>query len=221
MRPWRRAILSELAHYQRYSPLRESTQGLAFLFVELGRLTLLEVARRTGFGELIFFFELAELERLILEGVNAETAARARDRRRRLQAARRLDLPHIVRSDDLEAIGRPPAVDAGTRELTGLPVSSGTARGRARVVQSLDEALGLEAGEILVAVSADPSWTPLFLVAGALVLEQGGMLSHPAIVAREYGLPAVVNVPHATHLIRTGQPLRVDADRGRVVLEGG
>ena len=112
-------------------------------------------------------------------------------------------------------------MDAGTRELTGLPVSSGTARGRARVVQSLDQALGLEAGEILVAVSADPSWTPLFLVAGALVLEQGGMLSHPAIVAREYGLPAVVNVPHATHLIRTGQLLQVDADRGRVILEEG
>jgi len=221
MRPWRRAILRELTHYQCYSPLRESTQGLAFLFVELARRTLLEAARRTGLGELIFFFELAELERLILEGADAGIAARARDRRHRLQAARRIDVPHLVRSDDLEAIGRAPAVDAGARELTGLPVSSGTARGRARVVQSLDEALGLEAGEILVAVSADPSWTPLFLVAGALVLEQGGMLSHPAIVAREYGLPAVVNVPHATHLIRTGQPLRVDADRGRVVLEEG
>jgi pyruvate,water dikinase len=87
------------------------------------------------------------------------------------------------------------------------------------VVRGLDEARELEAGEILVAASADPSWTPLFLVAGAIVLEQGGILSHPAIVAREYGLPAVVDVPHATHLIRTGQPLLVDADRGQVVLE--
>ena len=64
-----------------------------------------------------------------------------------------------------------------------------------------------------------PPGTPLFLVAGGIVLEQGGILSHPAIVAREYGLPAVVNVPHATRLIRTGQQLLVDANRGRVVVE--
>ena len=115
---------------QENRPLRESTQGLAFLFVELGRLTLLEVACRTGLGELVFFFELTELERLILEGVDAEIASRARDRRHRLQMMRRLDLPHVVRSDDLEAIGRAPAVDADARELTGLTVSSGTARGR-------------------------------------------------------------------------------------------
>ena len=110
-------------------------------------------------------------------------------------------------------------VDPDAREFFGQSVSTGVVRGPARVVHGLDQARELEAGEILVAVSADPSWTPLFLVAGGIVLEQGGILSHPAIVAREYGLPAVVNVPHATHLIRTGQLLLVDADRGRVVVE--
>jgi phosphoenolpyruvate synthase/pyruvate phosphate dikinase len=219
LRPWRRAILRELDYYQRYSPLRESTQALCFLFIELARRVLLEAARRAGVGELIFYLTLAEVERLIAQGADPEVVERARSRRERLQAARRIYVPHLVRSDDLDAIGRAPPVDPAARELLGQSVSAGVVRGRARVVQGLDEARELEAGEILVAASADPSWTPLFLVAGGIVLEQGGMLSHPAIVAREYGLPAVVDVPHSTRLIRTGQLLLVDANRGRVVVE--
>jgi len=219
LRPWRRAILKELDCYQRYSPLRESTQALGFHFIELARRVLLEVARRAGVGELIFFFRLAEIETLIDQGAAPEAVERARARRERLRAAQRIHLPHLIRSDDLEAIGRPPLVDRGARELLGQSVSPGVVRGRARVVRGLDEARELEAGEILVAASADPSWTPLFLVAGGVVLEQGGILSHPAIVAREYGLPAVVDVPHVTRLVRSGQRLLLDADRGRVVIE--
>jgi pyruvate,water dikinase len=219
LRPWHGAILRELDYYQRYSPLRESTQALGFLFIELARRVLLEASRRAGVGELIFCFTLAEIEKLVIQGPDPEAVERARSRRERLQAARRIYLPHLVRSDDLEAIGRPPAVDPAARELLGQSVSAGVVRGRARVVHGLDEARELEAGEILVAASADPSWTPLFLVAGGIVLEQGGILSHPAIVAREYGLPAVVDVPHLTRLIRTGQLLLVDANRGRVVVE--
>ncbi len=219
LRPWRRAIARELDHYQRYSPLRESTQALGFHFIELARRALLEAARRTGAGELIFFFTLAEVEKLIEEGADPEALARARNRRERLRAARQIYLPHLIRSDDLAAIGRLPPVDPDARELHGQSVSGGVVRGRARVVHGLDEARELQAGEILVAAAADPSWTPLFLVAGAVVLEQGGILSHPAIVAREYGLPAVVDVPHVTRVIRSGQLLLVDADRGRVVVE--
>lgn len=219
LRPWRRAITRELDHYQRYSPLRESTQALGFHFIELARRVLLEAARRSGVGELIFFFTLAEVEKLIEKGADPETMERARIRRERLRSARRIYLPHLLRSDDLAAIGRPPPLDPDARELHGQSVSAGVVRGRARVVHGLDEARELQAGEILVAASADPSWTPLFLVAGALVLEQGGILSHPAIVAREYGLPAVVDVPHVTQTIRSGQLILVDADRGRVVIE--
>jgi pyruvate,water dikinase len=219
LRPWRRAILRELDYYQRYSPLRESTQALGFLFIELARRALLEAARRAGVGDLIFYFTLAEIEKLVGEGADSQVAERARNRRERLQAARRIYLPHLVRSDDLDAIGRAPLVDPAAREFLGQSVSTGVVRGRARVVHGLDEARELEAGEILVAASADPSWTPLFLIAGGIVLEQGGILSHPAIVAREYGLPAVVDVPHSTRLIRSGQLLLVDANRGRVVVE--
>ena len=99
--------------------------------------------------------------------------------------------------------------------LTGTAASAGSAEGTARVV--LDPAgARLSAGEILVAPSTDPGWTPLFLTASAVVLEMGGVNSHGAVVAREYGIPAVVGVSRATELIADGQPVRVDGSAGRV-----
>jgi pyruvate,water dikinase len=87
--------------------------------------------------------------------------------------------------------------------------------GRARVV--LDPADSeLQPGEILVAPSTDPGWTPLFLTASGLVMEMGGAMSHGAVVAREYGIPAVVGVPFATQRIATGQQITVDGSRGTV-----
>ena len=214
--PFRKWLLD---YYQRYSPLREATQGLSYHFIELARRVLLEAAERLDFGELIFFLTLDEIERLLSSpALGGELASRAHERRERLRAVRKLYLPHALRSDQLDAIGRAPTLAPGTRELRGQAVSAGLARGRARVVQTLDEARELEPGEILVTTSADPSWTPLFLVAGGLVLEQGALLSHPAIVAREYGLPAVVNVAGATQLLVTGQEITLDGDGGRVLL---
>jgi phosphoenolpyruvate synthase/pyruvate phosphate dikinase len=92
---------------------------------------------------------------------------------------------------------------------------------RARVILDPGEA-SLEPGEILVAPSTDPGWTPLFLTAGGLVMEMGGPMSHGAIVAREYGIPAVVGVPDATEHIETGQRITVDGSAGEVTpdLEG-
>lgn len=100
--------------------------------------------------------------------------------------------------------------------LEGWAASPGSARGAARVIHSLDEGDHLLEGEVIVAHSTDPSWTPLFLIAGAIVLEEGGPLSHAAIVAREFGLPAVLNVPGATRTIATGEELLVDGTAGRV-----
>jgi phosphohistidine swiveling domain-containing protein len=221
--PWlrflRRSVQRELGYYQRYSPLREPTQAASWLWIELTRAALTEAARRSGLGDLVFHLSLAELRRLLAGGPDPELAERARRRQARLRAARRIPLAHVIRSDDLDAIGRVPPPGAGARELAGQSVSSGVAQGRARVVHGLDEARDLEAGQVLVAANADPSWTPLFFVAGALVLEQGGLLSHPAIVARELGLPALVNVAHATRLIRDGEEILVDADQGRVILK--
>ena len=103
-------------------------------------------------------------------------------------------MPRVLLSDGTEpeaGSGRPPAADGA---LVGTAASAGTVTGPARVVLDPDGA-HLEPGEILVAPSTDPGWTPLFLTAGGLVMEMGGANSHGAVVAREYGIPAVVGVP--------------------------
>jgi len=102
--------------------------------------------------------------------------------------------------------------------IRGTPASPGVARGNARVLRTPVGAQ-LEPGEVLVAPATDPGWTPLFLTASALVMEMGGMMSHGAVVAREYGIPAVVGVAGATERIVTGQPLRVDGSAGTVAIE--
>ncbi|MGE5593688.1 MAG: PEP/pyruvate-binding domain-containing protein [Betaproteobacteria bacterium] len=99
---------------------------------------------------------------------------------------------------------------------TGVGCSAGVARGLARVIRSLDEAATLRRGEILVAPFANPGWMPLFNVASAVVLEEGGLLSHSAVVAREYGIPAVLQVEGATTRLRTGDLIVVDGGRGVV-----
>jgi pyruvate,water dikinase len=100
--------------------------------------------------------------------------------------------------------------------MRGLPASAGVVEGRARVVLREDEMDTLLPGEVLVVHTTDVGWTPLFLVAAGVVTELGGPLSHAAVVAREFGVPSVVNVEGATRAIRTGDRLRVDGDRGVV-----
>ena len=101
-------------------------------------------------------------------------------------------------------------------ELRGIAASAGTARGRARIAASPEEGRQLVAGEILVARFTDPGWTPIFPLAAAVVTEIGGMLSHGAVVAREYGIPAVVNVPKATTTLQTGDLIEVDGSTGQI-----
>ena len=99
--------------------------------------------------------------------------------------------------------------------LLGLPVSAGTVEGRARVILDMAQA-DLEAGDILVTAHTDPSWSPLFVAIAGLVTEVGGLMTHGAVIAREYGLPAVVGVDRATRLIRDGQRIRVHGTDGYV-----
>lgn len=105
-----------------------------------------------------------------------------------------------------------------TNYFTGLASSIGKYQGRARVIRSLDESHLLQAGEVLVAPFTDPGWTPLFLTCKAIVLESGGLLSHAALISREYGIPSVLNVAGATSKIKTGDLLLVDGDSGTVSL---
>jgi len=103
--------------------------------------------------------------------------------------------------------------------LEGLGVSAGRACGPAKLLQHPSQEKKLDSGDVLIAPSTDPGWTPLFLRAAAIVLERGGIGSHGAIVAREYGIPAVLNVPGAMRIIKDGQNVVVDGDEGKVFLQ--
>lgn len=104
--------------------------------------------------------------------------------------------------------------------IVGLAVSSGIIEGRARVILRMEDA-DLEEGDILVTAFTDPSWTALFVSIRGLVTEVGGLMTHGAVIAREYGLPAVVGVEHATDVIRDGQLIRVNGTEGYVEILAG
>jgi pyruvate,water dikinase len=125
----------------------------------------------------------------------------------------------VLLSDDLEAIGRATETGGGA-VLQGTPLSAGVAEGEALVVEDPGSARVPEQPYILVCPTTDPAWVPLFVSARGLVMETGGVLSHGAIVAREFGLPAVAGLPDVHHRLRTGQRLRVDGGTGRVNVLG-
>ncbi|PTT58732.1 PEP-utilizing enzyme, partial [Arthrobacter sp. HMWF013] len=186
-------------------------------------------------AEDVFFLDLVEARAGLAHGIlnAADVPAggdgtrpadlRALVARRRAAYAQELERRHVPRvllsdgtePETLQPAGTPgmPAVPGA---LAGSPASAGTVTAAARVI--LDPVgAHLEPGEILVAPSTDPGWTPLFLTAGGLVMEMGGPNSHGAVVAREYGIPAVVGVPDATLRLATGQKITVDGGAGTVV----
>jgi pyruvate,water dikinase len=130
---------------------------------------------------------------------------------------RALTPPRVLTSDGEAVAGTYRRDDVPAGALTGLPVSAGTVEGRARVILDMADA-DLEAGDILVTAYTDPSWTPAFVAITGLVTEVGGLMTHGAVIAREYGLPAVVGVEHATQLIRDGQRIRVHGTDGYIEL---
>jgi pyruvate,water dikinase len=135
------------------------------------------------------------------------------------QGNKKLIPPRVMTSDGEVITGRRRDVKAPEGSLIGTPVSSGVVEGYAKVVLRPDEAR-LKSGEIMIAPFTDPGWTPLFHSAKGLVMEVGGMMTHGAVVAREYGLPAVVGIDHATRILKDGAYIRVDGTTGYVqVLE--
>jgi pyruvate,water dikinase len=147
-------------------------------------------------------------------------AFRASIKERRALRARemgRVQIPRVLLSDGMAYYEGVLPADEG--QIVGDPVSPGVVEGAARVIfNPLDEQL--KPGEILVCPGTDPAWTPLFLAAGGLVMEIGGMMTHGSVVAREYGIPAVVGVHQATSRLQTGDRIRLDGSSGMIELIG-
>ena len=232
---------TQMRQSQALQPLRENPK-FTLLEVSLQQRRLwLELGQRwVGHGVFtsvddVFYLLFDELAALIRRAddpiVRGRMASRIRRRRRQAEIWS-AQPPPPLRDRNGSPIAAPqapqppvaPAADAPAEppELKGIAASPGTARGRAYVAASSEEGRRLTAGEVLVARFTDPGWTPIFPLAAAVVTEIGGVLSHGAIVAREYGIPAVVNVRKATEAIRSGDLIEVDGAAGRVqIIERG
>ena len=161
----------------------------------------------------IFFLTFQELHDVVRTNQVDEELIRRRKEAFRSYGA--LTPPRVLTSEGEGIAGSYRRDDAPAGALVGLPVSAGTVEGRARVILDIAEA-DLEPGDILITAFTDPSWTPLFVTVAGLVTEVGGLMTHGAVIAREYGLPAVVGVENATRLIQDGQRIRVHGTDGYV-----
>ncbi|MBT2585085.1 PEP/pyruvate-binding domain-containing protein [Arthrobacter sp. ISL-95] len=206
------AGLRELPKYNLVLGLSAAREQLLLIGSELA------AAHRIENAEDVFFLDLGDVEIALagddLRGVITERRAAYE------QELRRRHIPRVLLSDGTEPEATAGASGGKQRPgtLSGSPASAGLVSAPARVIMDPVGA-HLEPGEILVAPSTDPGWTPLFLTAGGLVMEMGGPNSHGAVVAREYGIPAVVGVPDATSRISTGQHITVDGAAGTVSTE--
>jgi pyruvate,water dikinase len=210
-------IETSLRQTQKLLAYRESGKHYLMMGYELIRLTILELARRWDLGREIFFLHLDELDRF--EAERDALLETAKQRRIRWQSLQRLDMPDVIDSRDLDRLGLPQQYE-NTSELKGEAVSAGVSTGTARIVFDPRDPRDLGADYILVCPSTDPEWTSLFVNARGLLVEKGGVLSHGAIVARDFGIPAVV-CPGVTKRITDGSKVRVDGNRGIIHLMEG
>jgi len=200
--------------------LRERSKSHAVKLLRKLRPAYLDIAQKLVDAkalpdtDLIFFLTHEEVGRII-ERQDPSLVRRALHRRRLFAQQMQLEFPRV-------SVGKPKPIQQSTENLEavdvmhGTPVSRGTVVGLARVARSPEEAKAIEPGEILVVPYTDVGWAPYFLRAAGLASEIGGTLSHGAVVARECGLPAIVNLPHATKRFRTGDKLRLDGNTGEL-----
>ena len=208
----RKQIESELNFTRCYMPFRETAKFYLMLGYEQIRRALLELDSRYELNGGIFYLVPDELGQLIAGDDFGDTIARRRTQR---ELMLQIELPDVIFSDSLGQIGTPMST-AVAETYTGVGVSAGVAQGKACVLLAPSDVRPSDRGYILVCPSTDPAWTPLFFHAAGLVMERGGILSHGAVVAREYGVPAVANIPNATRLIADGQVLQIDGNQGIV-----
>lgn len=219
LRSWSRRTLHRAQAFSRY---REQSKSHLVRLIDLARQRCLRAgddlvqAGLLDERDAVFFLERDELV-AALRGETQRAFVRHCVAQRRLEQQRyaALQPPDVI-------VGEQPVYDTAPSEgglmLSGLPSSPGRVLGTARTLRTPRDFNRLQAGDILVAPSTDPGWTPLFLLASGLVMETGGYLSHGAIVAREYGIPAVLNVPRAMHLIPDGATIMLDGGTGTIQL---
>ncbi|HEY9638236.1 MAG TPA: phosphoenolpyruvate synthase [Coleofasciculaceae cyanobacterium] len=161
----------------------------------------------------IYYLTLEELREVVCTNkLDYQTISKRKDEYKFYE---KLTPPRVITSDGEIIAGKYKRENLPAEAIVGLPVSSGVIEGRARVILNMEDA-DLEDGDILVTSFTDPSWTPLFVSIKGLVTEVGGLMTHGAVIAREYGLPAVVGVDNATKLIKDGQRIRVHGTEGYV-----
>ncbi|WNQ14034.1 phosphoenolpyruvate synthase [Paenibacillus aurantius] len=161
----------------------------------------------------IFYLSFEELHEVVrTHKLDERIISKRKDEYKRYE---KLTPPRVITSDGEILAGKYKRENLPEGAIIGLPVSSGVIEGRARVILNMEEA-DLEEGDILVTPFTDPSWTPLFVSLKGLVTEVGGLMTHGAVIAREYGLPAVVGVEEATRLIQDGQRIRVNGTEGYI-----
>ncbi|MGH3224391.1 MAG: PEP/pyruvate-binding domain-containing protein [Streptosporangiaceae bacterium] len=205
------AGLREAGKFAGLYSLRDRRRRLLLIGAQLQAKGLLERA------DDVMFLTLPELRTVVDRGDDLrETAAERQSQYAR--ELRRRTVPVALLSDGTDVETLLPARTPDGRTLTGMGASAGRISGRARVVRDPADA-HVEPGEILVAPTTDPGWTPLFLTAGGLVTETGAVMAHGPTVAREYGIPAVICVPGATDRIRTGQLITIDGAAGTVTID--
>lgn len=198
-------------------PYRELGKFHLMRGYEALRAVLTELAVRWDLGRDLFMLQLDELSGFEQNPDSARK--RIAQRKLRWRSLQKLSLPDVIDSRDLEDFGRSRrSVSATGQTYTCRPIASGVTRGRARIVFDPGSVQGLGRDDILVCPSTDPGWTPLFVTVRGLIVERGGVLSHGAIVARDFGIPAVV-LEEATQLIPEGATLEIDADHGTVVIQ--
>ena len=207
--------LRAFAGYREYPKYGMVSRYLVYKQALLEEADRLVQAQVLAEREDIFYLGLQELHDVVRDQrVDHELV---RERRAAFASFQALTPPRVITSDGEVVTGSYRRDDVPAGALVGLPVSAGIVEGRAHVVRDVAEA-DLEAGDILVTAYTDPSFTPFFVAIRGLVTEVGGLMTHGAVIAREYGLPAVVGVEHATRLIRDGQRIRVHGSDGYVEL---
>ncbi|WP_226583902.1 phosphoenolpyruvate synthase [Halobacillus litoralis] len=221
-RGWKYKRMKRLIDVYRYmGGLREHHKHLLTIILDLCKQAILEEAEKLLKENKItdekdvYYLSLDELIELSEDGFAENVQEKVRERKKQFEWHKSFKPPGVMTTEGEIIKGAPREGDFPSGALIGSPVSSGVVEGTARVISSPEKA-NLNEGEILVASHTDPGWTPLFQSAGAVVTEVGGVMTHGSVVAREYGLPAVVGVEDAMTLIEDGQKVRVDGDKGYV-----